>query len=172
MRLFICLLDPKNREIPATVLRGYEAAPRSQGLQFQWQSLEHASVLTAWDDPCGDPLTARNEGRFAVGMVRLDNRAQLERRFQRRGRGLTDLELVLQAMTMEGPSQVRQLLGDFAFVIWDATTRTAIAACDALRVKQLYHAEHNGVFAFASRAEALAQDDRYDVQYLAERVAQ
>jgi asparagine synthase (glutamine-hydrolysing) len=172
VRLFICLLDLTNREIPTTVRRAYEGVPRSRGLEFHWQCLDHAAVLTGWDDPCGDPLTARRGDRFAVGMVRLDNRAEVERRLELGGRGLTDLELVLHAVTMHGIAYARQFLGDFAFVIWDATTRTAIAACDALRVKQLYHAHRNGLFAFASRGEALAPDNRYDVQYLAERVAQ
>ena len=40
-----------------------------------------------------------------------------------------------------------------------------------LRGEKLYYAERSGLMAFASRAEALALEDRYDVRYLAELVA-
>ena len=60
------------------------------------------------------------------------------------------------------------LLGDFAFVLWDAGKRQVFAAGDALGVQRLYYSWSRGLLAFASRAEALATEGRYDLQYLAE----
>jgi asparagine synthase (glutamine-hydrolysing) len=63
---------------------------------------------------------------------------------------------------------ISQILGDFAFVIWDCAARKGIAACDAFAVRKLYYTERGSLVAFASRAEALALEEQYEVQYLAE----
>jgi asparagine synthase (glutamine-hydrolysing) len=178
MRFFVCLLDVGGRGIPEKVQRRYEALPRARGLEFAWQELgppgrEHfrdALVLVAWDDPWGDPLVARARDHVAVGMVRLDNREDIERLTQCVGEGVPDLELVTRAVLGHGPACISRLLGDFAFAVWDAHARTVTAATDAFAIKKLYYAEHDGFMAFASRAEALAFDDRYDAQFLAEVV--
>ncbi|HEX6965473.1 MAG TPA: asparagine synthase-related protein [Gemmatimonadaceae bacterium] len=117
------------------------------------------------------PLVVSHGDWTAIGTVRIDNRAELERWASREGTGLTDLELVLHTVARHGPTYVPQFLGDFAFVVWNDATRIAVAACDAFAVKKLYYVERNGLFYLASRAEALALDERYDVQYLAERLA-
>ncbi|MGH7720839.1 MAG: asparagine synthetase B family protein, partial [Gemmatimonadaceae bacterium] len=112
--------------------------------------------------------------RAAAGVVRLDNRAEVESWVKTPGRqltDLTDLELVLRLVAQTGTKRIRDVLGDFAFVVWHGATRSAVAAADALGVKKLFYAERNGLFAFASRAEALALEDRYEPQRFAELVA-
>jgi asparagine synthase (glutamine-hydrolysing) len=81
------------------------------------------------------------------------------------------LQLVLRAVRRYGAGYVRHFIGDFAFLVWHAAARYGVAACDAFRVKQLYYSEHKGVLAFGSRAEALALEDRYEEEYLAQLVA-
>jgi asparagine synthase (glutamine-hydrolysing) len=171
MRIFVCLLDPGDRGIRDTVLRSYESLPRARGLAFEWKAFDHVAVLTAWDDAYGDPLVACEGLYVAIGVARLDNRSELERWAGAVGNGLTDLQLTLRAIVRLGGECIPRLLGDFAFVVWESTTRTAVAACDALAVRKLYATERDGLVAFANRAEALSLSDRYDMQFLAEQVA-
>lgn len=171
MRVFLCLLDPCGRSISEEVLRSYESFPLDHGLQFQWRRFPQAAVLTAWDDGGGDALVVCHGTHIAVGVARLDNRPELEEWTGLRKGHATDLELVLRTVAGLGVEYVARILGDFAFVTWDATTRTAVAACDALAVKKLYHAERRGLSAFSGRAEAIALGGQYSTRYLAERVA-
>lgn len=171
MRLFVCLLDPSGRGIAEAARAPYESLPRSRGLAFCWQTSDQAAVLTAWDDPYGDPLVACHGRRTAVGVARLDNRREVQGLVGTAVGVLTDLELVLHAVVGQGSACIPRLLGDFAFVVWDPATRSAVAACDALAVRKLYRTERDSLTAFASHAEALARGDRYDVQFLAEQVA-
>jgi asparagine synthase (glutamine-hydrolysing) len=171
MRCFVLLADPSGNGIPETLLRRCEELPRAREWEFAWRSFRNAALLTAWDDPWGEPLIAQYGEWIAVGMARLDNRREVERWVQTEGRSFTDLELTLRVVAEHGTRYIAQLLGDFAFVTLSTAAHTIIAACDPFRVKQLYHAKRNGILAFASRAEALAFEDRYDVVYLAERVA-
>jgi len=166
MRFFTLLLNPDGRGIPDGVRREYEVMPRRRRLEFGWQSFEHAAVLKAWDDPYGDPLVARYHNFLAAGIVRLDNRAQLERWADCKGEEPSDLELVLRVVARHGTKYIPQILGDFGFVVWDGASRTAVAACDAFAVQRLYYVTRNGLMAFACRAEPLALDDRYDLEYL------
>lgn len=171
MRLFACLLDEVGRGIGDAARRAYESLARKRGLDFDWQLCGHGAVLTAWDDPFGDPMVVSEGNRTAVGVARLDNRPEIERLLGAQYSALTDMELVLRAFTRRGTACLPVLLGDFAFVTWDETDRVAVAACDALSIKKIYYTRRNGLLSFADRAEALAAGDRYDVQYLAERVA-
>lgn len=66
---------------------------------------------------------------------------------------------------------VAGVVGDFAVVLYDAPSHTAIAACDAFGVHPLYYRVFPTAVAFASRAEILADGEEYDRQYLAERLA-
>jgi asparagine synthase (glutamine-hydrolysing) len=168
---FVCLLNPAGAGLPDSALRAYEALPRSRQLPFQWQSIEAVSVLLAGERADATPLVVRDGVHLAIGMARLDNRAELEQWSPADGRRLTDLELMLRVVAHHGPTYVPRFLGDFAFVAWNLVTRTGLAACDAFAVKRLYYAEMGGLVAFASRGEALALQDWYDVQYLAELVA-
>ena len=56
----------------------------------------------------------------------------------------TDVELVLHAYRVWGQSCAQHLLGDFAFVIWDAPRRRLFAARDPFGVKLLYYAVGHG----------------------------
>lgn len=171
MRFFALLLDFEGRGISNDVLQSYESIPRCRGLEFAWQSLRQATVLTACDDPYGDPLVVKEDGHLAVGSVRLDNRAELERWADCKDEQLSDLGLVLRVVARHGTKHIPQILGDFGFVVWDSMSRTALAACDAFSVRKLYYATDGGMIAFASRAELLARKEVYDLQCLSELLA-
>ncbi|HET7552527.1 MAG TPA: asparagine synthase-related protein [Gemmatimonadaceae bacterium] len=176
MRFFTCVLDPEERGATEAILRRYESLPRRRDLEFRWYSGPRLAVLTAWDDPFGDPMFVPGAGPdgdwFAIGTVRLDNRADMARLIDGDAAGLSDIELVLRVVAAHGTRYVPAFIGDFAFVVWNGHTRTAVAACDAFAVRRLYYSEQNGLVAFSSRAEALAGRKGYDVRHLMEVVAQ
>ncbi|MBA2301232.1 MAG: hypothetical protein H0W08_01210 [Acidobacteria bacterium] len=171
MRFFTCLLDPEGCGFPDAVRREYESLPRARGLSYHWQSAGSAMALTGWDDPYGPPLVVQDGEWLAAGLVRLDNRADLERWAGDVPRERTDLEVILRVVARHGTRYIPQVLGDFAFVVWNGSTHTAVAACDAFAVHRIYYAEHNKLYAFASRAEALALNESYDIEYLVRIVA-
>ena len=173
MRFFTCLLDVENHGISESTCRAYGALPRRRGLHFQWQASEGMQLLTAWDDDSGGPMLSRSQGGdwIAVGMARLDNREEVRGCVERADAGDSDLSLIRCGIARHGERFVSRLLGDFAFVVWNGRTRVAVAACDAFAVQRLYYAKADGLVAFASRAEALARRDEYDLRYLAELIS-
>jgi asparagine synthase (glutamine-hydrolysing) len=172
MRFFTCILDPLDRGISERVRQRYEALPRRRGLHFRWQSFDQMALLLTWDDTEDQPLVAQGQPGdwVAVGMARLDNRPDLLRRTKRGQSGMFDLEVIRHVIAERGVYCVPDFLGDFAFVAWQARSRTGVAACDAFAVRRLYYTERDGLVAFASRAEALATEEKYEVRYLAELV--
>ena len=103
-----------------------------------------------------------------VGVARIDNRAEMFELLGDADPGLGDLALAAEVALRRGTSGVARLLGDFAFVVWEADTRTLIAARDTFGVKQLYYASPSpGVVTFSSRAELLAHGDDFNIEYLA-----
>ncbi len=103
-----------------------------------------------------------------VGVARVDNRAEILKLLGDVDPGISDLALVGEVALRRRTAGVARILGDFAFVVWEADTRTLIAARDTFGVKQLYYASPSpGVVTFSSRAELLAQGDEYNIEYLA-----
>lgn len=166
MRFFTCVLDSQGLGLGNRARRAYEALPRGRELQYQWQSLESAAVLTGWDDPYGDPLVVQDGDWIAAGMVRLDNRREVEGWVHRSDRATTDLALVLRVVERYGSEYVARLLGDFAFIAWNDKTRSGVAACDAFAVQKIFYATRGRFLSFASRAEALAVGEEYELSYL------
>jgi asparagine synthase (glutamine-hydrolysing) len=166
MNFVTCVLDPGNRGLKEADRHAYQSLAYRRGLAFKWQSFGRATVLTAWDDDEAS-LVATYQKCVAAGVVRLDNRRDLKRWAScDDDEQLTDLEIVLRVVARHGSRYIPQFLGDFAFVVWDDAAGTAVAASDALAVKKLYYTERGGLTAFASRAEALADGEQYDVRYL------
>jgi hypothetical protein len=167
MRVFVCLFPLNGHPIPENDQRRFESLPRSRRLAFAWHDRADASILTASSDPSGCLLM--NDGRdFVAGVARVDNRAELARWAGFEDDGITDLRFVLRLFTRVGALCIPRILGDFGFVVWNAATREAVAACDAMAVRRVYYLEHNGLVAFASHAEALASRLQYERRFLAE----
>jgi asparagine synthase (glutamine-hydrolysing) len=171
MKYFVCLLDTTGTGIADEICRQYDSLPRIRGLSFHWQRASDTAVLVAGDEVSSEACVARDGTWTAAGIVRLDNRSDLEQWAGGEARDLTDLELVLRVTAQHGTRYIGKTLGDFAFVAWSSSTRTAVAACDVFAVRRLFYVKRNGLLAFASRAEALALGERYEVEYLARLVA-
>lgn len=118
-----------------------------------------ALVLAATPEALGEhqPEVA-DGGRLVVAAdARLDNRAEL---LGRLGGGLTGeapgaAALILAAYRRWGPGCVEELVGDFAFVVWDGRRRTLLAARDPLGVKSLCYARLGSVVLLASEPQQL-----------------
>ncbi|MFL5605462.1 MAG: asparagine synthase-related protein, partial [Gemmatimonadaceae bacterium] len=122
----------------------------------------------------GSPCSIVRIGHLvAIGSARLDNRRDVARWARCQDHDASDLGLVVRFVSSDDGARIGDLLGDFAFVLWDPRRRVLLAARDTFGVRKLFHARSApGVLTFASRASLLATDDRYDVEYLLGRVSQ
>ena len=66
-----------------------------------------------------------------------------------------DVELILRAYLVWGESCVDHLLGDFAFVIWDAPRRKFFAARDHFGVKPLFYATAGGAIVISNTLDCV-----------------
>ncbi|WP_068498670.1 asparagine synthase-related protein [Paenibacillus kribbensis] len=83
----------------------------------------------------------------------LDNRSELLERLgvrQERRQEITDSELILLAYDKWGVDAAQYLIGDFAFVIWDAKRRRLYGARDMTGSRTLYTYQHDSGFAFST----------------------
>ncbi|GAB4550738.1 MAG: lasso peptide isopeptide bond-forming cyclase [Pleurocapsa sp.] len=88
--------------------------------------------------------------------LRLDNRAELREILGFDGKEcITDSQLVLAAYQQWGTDCQNQLLGDFAFALWDKRSQRLFCARDHYGVKQLYYYCSDRVFIFATEIKAL-----------------
>ena len=92
---------------------------------------------------------------------RLDNRDDLVKSAEIDGdRGaIGDAEIVLRAYAARGADCVDDLLGDFAFAIWDRRARRLFCARDSFGVKPFCYRATSRWIAFASEPGALARFD-------------
>jgi asparagine synthase (glutamine-hydrolysing) len=140
-------------------------------MESTWSESGGVSILRVRNDGSDWPEVASCGSLIAVGLVRLENRDELARRYRRTGETLGDLDLVLRHYRRLGARAIRDLIGDFSFVIADTQSGTVLAARDAFGVRTLYVRRWGDVVVFSSRAEALADHDRYDEDYLVEFAA-
>ena len=90
--------------------------------------------------------------------ARIDNRDELVKALRLTGRAadeVTDSELILSAYSEWGERCPERLLGDFAFVIWDAKKQRIFCARDPMGVKPFYYHHTASLFVFASEIKAL-----------------
>jgi asparagine synthase (glutamine-hydrolysing) len=86
--------------------------------------------------------------------ARLDNRPELGRRLEL-PETATDSQLLLEAYREWGEDCVTELVGAFAFVVWDRTAERLLCARDHFGVKPLYYHSTDDRFAVASEPKAL-----------------
>ena len=67
----------------------------------------------------------------------------------------SDSEIALHLYEDLGTQCLHRLRGEFAFVLWDETNRTILAARDRFGIKPLFYALHNDTLYLASEAKAL-----------------
>lgn len=97
-------------------------------------------ALAPWSDVLDRPLFATYRGHVGVGVVRLDNRAELARRLPPLPPTASDLLIVLATLWHGGLRAVPRVLGDFSFARWDPTTEHLLAVRDAVGIQTLFWA--------------------------------
>jgi asparagine synthase (glutamine-hydrolysing) len=170
MTTFICLLRPSGGPIADVESTPYRPGPRSD--------LPRALVTVRTDGLFAlvDGRTVRHATPIAhtgsltaLGNVRLDNRTEVRRILGRcLSHDATDLLLALRLIERRGIDAIRSLVGDFAFVVWDAAARELLAARDPFGRKPLYYTIAQDLVVFSSRARALATREEYDLDHVAD----
>ncbi len=98
------------------------------------------------------------DGLSIVFDGRIDNRRELADEFARARLPLSaefDAAFALAAYRRWGAECAAQLLGDFAFAVWDAGQRRLFCARDVMAQKPFYYHHSRDVFLFASEPQAL-----------------
>ena len=103
------------------------------------------------------PLSSRDGAIHLVADVRLDNRQELIDRLGFDGEPPGDAELILAAYLRWGLECPVHLLGDFAFVLWDARLRRLFCACDPVGARPLHYARVGSLLCIASEARQVLQ---------------
>jgi asparagine synthase (glutamine-hydrolysing) len=115
-----------------------------------------------------ESLHERQPLRDATGQLclvmdgRVDNCAELRSALLARGarpRDDTDAELVLCAYQVWGEGCPKEIIGDFAFAIWDARRRQLFCARDFLGIKPFYYHFDGRTFRFASELQQILKDE-------------
>jgi asparagine synthase (glutamine-hydrolysing) len=127
-------------------------------------ALGHRAFWTTPDAPMEGQPWRGAAGALAVVMDgRIDNRGELRAALGARGCWLAaehDPELVLRAYECWGEDFPRELVGDFAIVLWDGSRRRLVCARDPLGVRPLYYHADASVFRFGSEPQAILADGR------------
>ena len=104
------------------------------------------------------PLVNKSGDLALTADARIDNRDELMGALGLNGRlreKMGDSELILRAYEQWGERCSEKLLGDFAFVIWDARKPVLFCARDHFGVKPFYYHHSGRAFVFASEIKAL-----------------
>jgi asparagine synthase (glutamine-hydrolysing) len=104
-----------------------------------------------------DRQPIREGGRWLfVADVRLDNREELEAALPARRGPAADSDLLFDALTSWGEAALKRIVGDFAFALFDAQSRTLMLGRDPTGQRPLYYSTGRDFVAFASMPNAIA----------------
>jgi asparagine synthase (glutamine-hydrolysing) len=120
------------------------------------------------------PLVSESGDIVITADARIDNRHELIAALDLGSRPcseIPDSELILRAYGKWGESCPEQLLGDFAFAIWDEKGRTFFCARDHFGVKPFYYFLSDRAFIFASEIKGVLRLPEVPHRLNEERVA-
>jgi asparagine synthase (glutamine-hydrolysing) len=93
------------------------------------------------------------------GDIRLDAREELRSKIAENGQtpapDLTGEELLLRAWRQQGEASLKRLLGDFSFVLWDATEQAVWCARDFVGARPFYYAHTEKLFCCSNTLDIL-----------------
>jgi asparagine synthase (glutamine-hydrolysing) len=100
------------------------------------------------------------DGRvWLIGDLRVDAREDLRRQIEQGGesvpRDTTDEELVLRTWSRRGEECFADLLGDFAFALWDATARRLLCVRDLMGLRPFYYSNIGNHLYFTNTLDVL-----------------
>lgn len=109
------------------------------------------------------PISLDNGNYAIVCDGRVDNREELIqslRHFAPVGADTCDAELILRAYIKWDADCLKWIIGDFAFVIWDAQRQKLFCARDPMGIRTFYYYRDDERFVFASDIRAILADAR------------
>jgi len=129
----------------------------------QWHSgpvgLGHRLLKTALDrSDEKHPESNKSSNLVITADARVDNREQLIDILGFTGltaNGITDSQLILAAYEKWGERCPENIIGDFAFAVWDSRSQTFFFARDHFGIRPLYYYQRDDVLVFASEIKAL-----------------
>lgn len=128
---------------------GHQLAVRLQAISSNVLPSGAATLGLLADAP--HVTAAQLDGLALVGCVRLHNRAELMRRLQPHAAAPLDAAsdglLLLWAYRVWGWRMAAQLVGPFAFALWDAGAQTLLLVRDPVGLQPLYYHTAHGVLA-------------------------
>ena len=112
-----------------------------------------------------DPVPLRRRAHdggelWIAADARIDVREGLLEQGGAAGEPASDAELILRAYERWGEDCTNHLVGDYAFVIWDARRKRLVCARDPVGVRHLYYRDDAHGFRCASEMAALFADSR------------
>ncbi|HKT07975.1 MAG TPA: asparagine synthase-related protein [Gemmatimonadaceae bacterium] len=171
MSFFACFVHSRGERVAPATTEDVERFWAERGVRLDRLECGAVTVLRSRDDTSGVVDVAASGSLVAAGWMRLENRDVLARRYGLTDEPMSAVALALRHYCQTGEGAIRDLIGDFALVIADGRSGTALAARDAFGVRTLYTAQRGDVTVFATRAEAIASGDDYDTDYLIEFAA-
>lgn len=173
--MFLCLLstdgNPVNEVERARYAARIRALAKASEVESERVETVDAGEFVGFVAPAlvpVRPLSSRSHGLVGIGNVRLDHRDEVRRWGNVTDQTASDLDLVLAAISTRGASCLRDVLGDFALVVWDARTRTLTAARDAFGTRTLFIGQRSRLLVLSSRLELVHDSDTLDEEYLAD----
>jgi asparagine synthase (glutamine-hydrolysing) len=110
------------------------------------------------------PLPNRRADQVLVADARVDNRPELIHILTAKGllpdTHPTDADLILAAYECWGEACPDQIIGDFAFAIWDQDQCKLFCARDACGIKPFHYSLDRAAFRFATDVEQVLADER------------
>jgi asparagine synthase (glutamine-hydrolysing) len=168
--------DPRDRvkeEELMGLARGIDRAGPDGGAEYFTQSLAvayRAFYTTRESKREAQPLV--RHGSVLTWDGRLDNREEILAKLSRKYEEMpTDLELVFAAYEESGTRCFRELIGDWALVLWDQEKQKLILARDYIGVRRLFYRSDKATVAWCTTIEPLVQTSpvklHLDLDYLA-----
>jgi asparagine synthase (glutamine-hydrolysing) len=150
--------------------------PDRSGIVFDGPAALGHALLATTPEALVEPMPLRHaeSGCMIAADVRLDNRAELVAALgiAAAEQVIGDGALILAAYRKWGTDCPEHLLGDFAFVIWDARAQRLFAARDKVGMRQLiWHFADRRLFACATDATALLAHPEVPHRLNAARIA-
>jgi asparagine synthase (glutamine-hydrolysing) len=125
------------RPVDDAVVAGMAAAAPHRGVSMPASAGASGAAAAALGNGAG--VFRGDAGSLIVADTRLDNAAAIAASLGREGGDLDEAALILAAYDRWGEGCADRLLGDFAFVIWDARRSEVFAARDVLGMRPLYY---------------------------------
>ena len=168
--MYLCAFRPDGQPLDRADLMKYIAHMRASVGDVQLNATLSGPFAAVADDArdAARPLLGRWNNLVGVGDVRLDNRVEVARLASLTPYpSISDLEVALAAVDVQGDSVLSRLVGDFAFVYWNPHACKLVAVRDAFGVRPLFVRSTPSMLVLASHIGVLGSEERIDPAYAA-----